>query len=88
MLATLLAAPVALAQPPAASGPARAMPVEIVLVEAEMVTPAAVAQWKKEQFQAVAVVLDERTGKAAYQDLGRRISDGGLDLYCWIRCNV
>jgi len=47
-------------------------------------TPAAVAQWKKERFQAVAVVLDERTDKAAYRELARRISDGGLDLYCWI----
>lgn len=59
-------------------------PVEIVLVEAEAVTGAAVAQWKKEGFKGVAVVLDERTGEAAYRAAARRVSDGALDLYWWI----
>ena len=57
---------------------------EIVLVEPEAVTPAAISQWKKEAFKAVAVVLDERTSEATYRTIGRNITEGGLDLYCWI----
>ncbi len=72
------------AQLPAAPGATNVPPAEIVLVEADLVTPAAVSQWRKERFTAVAVVLDERKGKAAYQDAARRVSDGGMDLYCWI----
>ena len=68
----------------AAPGPAKTAPLEIVLVEAQPVTSEMVSQWKKEGFKAVAVVLDERTGKSAYGKLARRISDGGLELYCWI----
>jgi hypothetical protein len=84
MLATLLIAPMAVSQLPAAPTQAQVAPLEIVLVEPEMVTPNAVAQWKKERFNAVAVVLDERTSKAAYREMARRISDGAMDLYCWI----
>jgi hypothetical protein len=82
-LAALLVAPIAAAQLPVASSQARVTPVEIVLVEAETVTPAAVSQWRRERFKAVAVVLDERTGEARYRELARHISDGGLDLYYW-----
>jgi hypothetical protein len=82
-LAPLLIAPMAAAQLPVAPSRAKVTPVEIVLVEAETVTPAAVSQWKQEQFKAVAVVLDERTGEGRYRELARHISDGGLDLYCW-----
>jgi hypothetical protein len=56
----------------------------MVLVEAEAVSSAAVRQWKRERFKAVAVVLDERTDEAASRELAERISQGGLDLYCWI----
>ena len=63
---------------------AAAPPVEIVLVEAQMVTPSAVAQWKQEGFKAAAVVLDERTTAAGYRELAGRVSGSGLDLYCWI----
>ena len=82
-LAALRIAPMAAAQLPVAPGQAKPTPVEIVLVEAEAVTPAAVSQWRQERFGAVAVVLDERTGEARYRELARDISDGGLDLYCW-----
>jgi hypothetical protein len=68
----------------AAPGEVKTTPLEIVLVEPEAVTAAAVSQWKKEAFKAVAVVLDERTSEAAYRTIGRHISEGGLDLYCWI----
>jgi hypothetical protein len=84
LLATVLVAPMVAAQFPAPPSQTKVMPVEIVLVAAETVTPAAVSQWKKEGFKAVAVVLDEQTAKAAYRDMARPISDGGLDLYCWI----
>jgi hypothetical protein len=60
------------------------MPIEILLVEAEAVKPAAVMQWKGERFKAVAVVLDERTSESAYVDIARRVSEAGMDLYCWI----
>jgi hypothetical protein len=84
MFAALLVASIAAAQPPAAPGQGKGAPVEIVLVEAEMVTPPAVSQWKQERLKGVAVVLDEQTGQARYRELARHISDGGLDLYCWI----
>ncbi len=71
-------------QLPAAPDQAKATPLEIVLVEAPMVTPATVAQWKKEKFHAVAVVLDEQAEKRSYADCARHISEAGLDLYCWI----
>jgi hypothetical protein len=79
----LLIAPMAAPQLPAAAQP-KATPIEIVLVEADTVTPAAVAQWKTEAFKAAAIILDERTGEAVYREAARRISEGGLDLYCWI----
>src|SRR6266581_9566565 len=82
-LAALQIAPMAAAQLPVAPSRAKVTPIEIVLVEAETVTPAAVSQWRQERFKAVAVVLDERTGEGRYRELARHISDGGLDLYCW-----
>ena len=72
------------AQPLTASNSAPTAPGEIVLVEAEAVKSAAVAQWRKEGFKAVAVVLDERTAESACRELARHASDGGLDLYWWI----
>jgi hypothetical protein len=83
MFAAFLVATIADFELAAAPSP-KATTVEIVLVEAETVTAAAMSQWKQERFKAVAVVLDERTGETAYRELGRRISEGGLDLYCWI----
>ncbi len=67
-----------------AVGDTNAAPNEIVLVEANPVGAETVSQWKKEGFNAVAVVLDERTSAATYRDLGQRISEAGLDFYCWI----
>ena len=68
----------------AAPGPVKAAPFEIVLVQPEAVTPGSISQWKQEGFKAVAVVLDERASEAVYRAAGRQVSDGGLDLYCWI----
>jgi len=50
-----------------------AAPLEIVLVEAGSVTPEMVLQWKKERFNAVAVVLDERMSAAASRQITRSI---------------
>lgn len=76
----------ALAIPHLAAAPdsAKASPVEMVLVEAQAVTSGMVSQWKGEGFKAVAVVLDEGTSESGYRELAGRISDGGLELYCWI----
>src|SRR5438477_1162252 len=52
-LAALLVASIPAAQLPTAPGQARVTPVEIILVEAETVTPAAVSQWRQERFKAV-----------------------------------
>ena len=68
----------------AAPGPTKASPIEIVLVEASPFTLAAVSEWKKEGFSAVAVVLDERTSEVDFRTIARRTSEGGLDLYWWI----
>jgi hypothetical protein len=83
LVTAMLIAPLAIMHLAAAPSPP-APPLEIILVEGEMVTSAAMSQWKKEGFKAVAVILDEKMGEAAYHEVGRRISDGGLDLYCWI----
>jgi hypothetical protein len=80
----LIAAPLSLGQTPAPTHQTEKGRLEIVLVEAGMVTPAALSQWKGDQFQGVAVLLDERTGNAAYREIGRRISESGLGLYFWI----
>jgi hypothetical protein len=82
ILAFISFASIAPAQP--APNSATASPVEIVLVETEAVKPAAVAQWKKEGFKAVAPVLDERPSEAVCREVARQILDGGLELYWWI----
>jgi len=85
LLATLLlVAPMGTLQLTAAPSPSNAAPVEIVLVEPEMVTATAVSQWKKEGFKAVAVVLEEQMGEASYREVSRRTLEGGLGLYYWI----
>jgi len=83
-LAAGLVVSMAAMQLTAAPGPAKAGPLEIVLVEAVPVTSETISKWKGEGFNAVAVVLEERTSKSAYDQLARRVSDGGLDLYLWI----
>jgi hypothetical protein len=83
-LASLLVASTAAAQRPVAPGDAGATSVDIVLVDAEMVSPAAVSRWRQERFKAVAVVLEDQTGEARYREVAQQVSGGGLDLYCWI----
>ncbi|MBI1839919.1 MAG: hypothetical protein HYR88_03580 [Verrucomicrobia bacterium] len=76
-VAVLIAAPAARAQGPPA-------PIEIVLVDAKAATSAAVAEWKKEGFKGVAIVLDDQTSEADYREPIRRVSEAGLDHYYWI----
>jgi hypothetical protein len=59
-------------------------PTEIILVAPRRVDAASITTWKKENFQAVAVVLDEGTDAAVYRDAARQISSASLDLYYWI----
>lgn len=61
-----------------------ARPLEIVLVDPKMATASAISQWKKEGFNAIAVVLDESSSSASLNDLAKRLSSAGLDLYYWI----
>jgi len=72
------------AQPPAGAIRSDKGPVEIVLVEADTVTPGSVERWKAEGFKGVAVLLDERGTEAAHRQVARHISEASLDLYWWI----
>lgn len=56
---------------------------EIVLVGAADVSPASVAKWKEEKFQAVAVVLNE-SGDRAVRRAAAAISAANMELYWWI----
>lgn len=59
-------------------------PLEGVIVEPEAVTGEKVAGWKKEGFQAVVVVLDDRHGAAVLLKAAKAVADHSLDLYYWI----
>ncbi len=59
-------------------------PLEGVIVEPEAVTGEKVAGWKKEGFQAVVVVLDDRHEAAALVKAAKAVADHSLDLYYWI----
>ncbi|HXJ72386.1 MAG TPA: hypothetical protein VNM37_06020 [Candidatus Dormibacteraeota bacterium] len=68
----------------AAVSPLQGAPAEIVLVDAETVTPTSVENWKQEGFKAVAVVLDERATEIVNRQVARHLSDAGLPLYWWM----
>jgi hypothetical protein len=59
-------------------------PLEGVIVEPEAVTGEKVAGWKKEGFQAVVVVLEDRHEAAVLGKAARAVADHSLDLYYWI----
>ena len=59
-----------------------AAPRQIVLVEPPMAGTGEIAKWKQEGFAGVAVVLNEE--EADYRAIGRRVLDGGLELYWWV----
>jgi hypothetical protein len=57
---------------------------EMVLVDCNDVTSAALARWRKERFSAVVVPLDENHSAKAYVAAAAAINAAGLDLYYWI----
>ncbi|MBI4325395.1 MAG: hypothetical protein HY674_09040 [Chloroflexi bacterium] len=59
-------------------------PHEIVLVEPAAVTDQNLADWKKEGFKGVAVVLDESHEEAAYSKAAQVTLEAKLDLFYWI----
>jgi hypothetical protein len=65
-------------------GSLSAAPLPIVLVDPDAVTSGSVSQWKTEQFQAVAVMLDDRATEARSREVARLVSAARLDLYWWI----
>jgi len=59
-------------------------PFEGVIVEPENVTGEKVAGWKKEGFQAVVIMLDDRHEAAEFVKAAKAVADHSLDLYYWI----
>ncbi|HKQ38674.1 MAG TPA: hypothetical protein VJ063_11395, partial [Verrucomicrobiae bacterium] len=60
---------------------ANAQPLQLILLEARMVTPTEIDNWKKDRYSGIAVILDEEID---YQALGQRVAKAGMDLYGWI----
>jgi hypothetical protein len=61
-----------------------AVPFDGLIVDPDGVTPANVGAWKKEGFDAVVLVLDERFEAAVYQKAAKAIAANGLDIYYWV----
>ena len=57
---------------------------EGVIVEPETVTAEKVTGWKKEGFQAVVVVLEDRHEAGVLENAAKAVADSSLDLYYWI----
>lgn len=57
---------------------------EIVLIEPAAVTKRSVARWRREGFSAVALVLDERFDKVAYEKSAATIHAARLGVFYWI----
>lgn len=59
-------------------------PIEMVLVDCNQVTRAAIDGWRREGFAAVVVPLDEDHPADAYRAAATAIARAGLDLYYWV----
>src|ERR1043165_3546240 len=57
---------------------------QIVLTDANSVTPQSIAKWKEQEFTAVAVLLDDKTVASTYQSSAKQISEASLQTYYWI----
>ena len=57
---------------------------EGLIIDPDAVAPADLDAWKKEGFDAIVLVLDERYEAAVYQKAAKVIAANGLDLYYWI----
>ena len=56
----------------------------IALVEAHSISSNDISDWKKEGFNAVAVVLNEATPDSMYAAAAKAAADAKLDVYYWI----
>jgi len=54
------------------------------IVEPEAVTAEQTAKWRRDGYQAAAVVLDDRPKATAYRRAAQALAAAGLDLYYWI----
>ena len=61
-----------------------AKPYQGLIINPDTVAMADVDAWKKEGFDAIVLVLDERYEAAVYQKAANTIAAKGLDLYYWI----
>jgi hypothetical protein len=59
-------------------------PFEGLIIDPEAVGPASVLVWKKEGFDAIVLVLNERFEAAVYQKAAQAIAANRLDVYYWI----
>jgi hypothetical protein len=57
---------------------------EGLIIDPDAVTPESVDAWRKEGFDVVVVVLNERFEAAVYHKAAMTITANGLDLYYWI----
>jgi hypothetical protein len=55
-----------------------------VIVEPDVITAEQTAAWRRDGFQAAAVVLDERHEVKSYRRAAQTLAAAGLDLYYWI----
>jgi hypothetical protein len=69
----------------AARAPMQARPLQAVIAEPGQITHVESARkWKREGFQAVAVVLDDNQDAAALREVAATLAGNSLDLYLWI----
>lgn len=55
-----------------------------VIADAEAVTAEQTAKWRRDGYQAAAIVLDERHKATDYRRAAQSLGAAGLDLYYWI----
>lgn len=59
-------------------------PLSAVIVEPEAVNSQQTAIWRRDGYQAAALVLDDLHDAMAYRNAAQALADAGLDLYYWI----
>ncbi|HWB12967.1 MAG TPA: DUF3179 domain-containing (seleno)protein [Pirellulales bacterium] len=69
--------------PPKPASPV-GQPLSAVIVQPEAVTAPQIAVWRRDGYQAAAIVLDDRHEEAVYRRAAQTLADAGLDLYYWI----
>jgi hypothetical protein len=64
--------------------PEAARPLSAVIVQPETISTAQTQAWRRDGYQAAAVVLDERHEADLYRRAAQLLAEAGLDLYYWI----